>query len=104
MDGPTYALKRTAAALDSHHGMRTQELKLRVQRADYVIDPAAVAEAMIRHAVSHRRWWNPRTVCRTPPALSTTSGGPSLTVPIQVSDAADSVAERSARPTHTHNS
>jgi hypothetical protein len=98
------ALKQTARALDSGRGMRTQELKLRVQRADYVVDPAVVAAAIIRHAISHRRCWNPRTVCGTPAALSTTSGGPSPTVPIQVSGAADSAAERSATPTHTHNS
>jgi hypothetical protein len=98
------ALKKTGAALDSDRGMRTQELKLRVQRADYVVDPALVAAAIIRHAISHRRCWKPRTVRRTPPALSTTSGGPSPTVPTQVSGAADSAAERSAGPTHTHNS
>jgi hypothetical protein len=97
-------LKQSARALDSGRGMRTQELKLRVQRADYVVDPAVVAAAMIRHAISHRRCWNPRTVCRTPPALSTTSAGPSPTVPIQVSGAADSVADWSAGATHTHNS
>jgi anti-sigma28 factor (negative regulator of flagellin synthesis) len=32
--------------------MRTHELKLRIQRADYQVDPAVVAEAMLRHAVS----------------------------------------------------
>jgi hypothetical protein len=81
-----------------------QELKLRVQRADYVVDPEVVAAAIIRHAISQRRCWKPRTVLRTPPALSTTSAGPSQTVPIQVSGAADSVAGRSAGATHTHNS
>jgi hypothetical protein len=98
------ALKQTVRPLDSGPGMRTQELKLRVQRADYIIDPAIVAAAVIRHAISHRRCWNPRTVCATPAALSTTSAGPSETAPIQVSAAADSAAERSARATHTHSS
>ena len=62
------ALKREAAALDSCRAMRTQELKLRIQRADYVVDPVAVAEAMLRHALSQRRWWNPVAACATPPA------------------------------------
>lgn len=104
MDATARALKPTAPALDSHRVMRTLELKMRVQRADYAVDPAAVAAAMIRHAVSYRRWWNPLASCRIPLARRTTSGGPSPTVPIQVSGAADSLAERSAPPTHTHNS
>jgi hypothetical protein len=84
--------------------MRTHELKLRVQRADYIVDPAVVAAAIIRHVISHRRCWNPRTVCGIPAVLSTTSGGPSRTLPIQVSGAADSAAGRSARATQTHSS
>ena len=104
MDASSSMLKSTAAALDGHRVTRTEKLKLRVQRAEYAIDPGTVAEAMIRHAVSHRRWWNPPTTRRAPPALSTTSAGPSATVPIQVSVAADSVAERSPRPTQTHSS
>lgn len=104
MEATSAALKRTDPAFDSAGGMRTQELKLRVQRADYVVDPQVVAAAIIRHAISHRRCWKPRTVRRTPPALSTTSAGPSPTVPIQVSGAADSVAGRSAGAAHTHNS
>lgn len=98
------ALKATGPAFDSERAMRLQELKVRVQRADYVVDPAAVAAAMIRHAVSQRRWWNPRTFCGTPAAFSTAAGGPSATVPIQVSGAADSAAARLSRPKHTHNS
>jgi hypothetical protein len=104
VDATAAALKQTRPALDSDRGMQTQELKLRVQRADYVVDPEVVAAAIIRHAISHRRCWKPRTVLRTPPALSTTSGGPSSTVPTQVSGVADSVAARSAGATHTHNS
>jgi hypothetical protein len=85
-------------------GMRVQELKQRVQRADYVIDPGLVATALIRHAISYRRCWNPRTVCGTPAVLSTSSGGPSLTLPIQVRGAADSAAGPSSRATQKHNS
>ena len=56
---------------DSCRGMRTEELKRRIQHANYVIDVAAVAEAMLRHAISHRRWWNPSTVCEAPPEVIT---------------------------------
>jgi hypothetical protein len=72
--------------------MRLQELKMRIQRADYYIDPATVAAALIRHAVSHRRWWNPRTATLLPLALNTASAGPCRTLPIHVSAAADSAA------------
>ena len=85
-------LKDDGVSLDTAAGMRLQELKLRVARADYVVDPALVAAAMLRHAVSQRRCWKPRVACATPSASSTTSGGPSRTRPIQVSDAADSAA------------
>jgi hypothetical protein len=98
------ALKPTDPAFDSEHAMRLDDLKMRVQRADYAIDPATVAVAMIRHSISQMRWWNPRTFCVTPAALSATAGGPSATMPIQVSGAADSAAARSSRPTQTHNS
>jgi hypothetical protein len=104
VDGAPPTLKHAAPTLDSDGGMRMQELKLRVQRADYVVDPAVVAAAIIRHAISHRRCWNPRTVCGIPAALSTTSGGPSLTLPIQVSGAADSAPGRSRSATQTHSS
>ena len=97
-------LKPAHAAFDSDHAMRLQELKTRVQRSDYHVDPATVAVAIIRHAVSHRRWWNPRTSFGTPPALSTTSAGPSWTLPIHVSGAADSAARRPPGPTHTQSS
>ena len=101
MDERHSALKATAHALDSDRAMHTQELKLRIQRADYDIDPAMVALAMMRHAVSQRRWWNPCTSLRTPPARSTTSGGPSSTVPIQVNGAPRTGVARCAQ---THNS
>ena len=89
MDVP---LKRDGDTLDTSRGMLMRELKLRVQRADYIIYPALVAEAMLRHAVSHRRCWNPRTAWATPADSSTRPAGPSWTVPIQVTDAADSAA------------
>jgi hypothetical protein len=95
------ALKCTAPAFDSDRAMHMHDLKARIQRADYVIDPAMVAVAMIRHAISQRRWWNPCASWRTAPALSTTSGGPSPTVPIQVSGAPGTSI---ARSTQTHNS
>ncbi len=98
------ALKRGAPALDRDRAMRIGELKLQVQRSDYVIDAPAVATAMMRHAVSQRRWWNPCTSRATPAALSTTSGGPAATSPIQVSAAADSAAARSPGATQTHSS
>jgi hypothetical protein len=85
-------LKDSGVWLDTAAGMRLQELKLRVERADYVVDPALVAAAMLRHAVSQRRCWKPRVVCAPPPDSSTTSGAPASTLPIQVSDAADSAA------------
>ena len=81
-----------------------EEIKLRIQRANYVIDVAAVAEAMLRHAISHRRWWNPSVVCETPPDVNTTPEGPSATEPTQVNAAADSAASRSARAKHAHSS
>lgn len=85
-------LKPDAHALDTCHGMRTQDLKLRIERANYEIDPAVVAEAMLRRAVSYRRCWNPRTDLTVPADLSSTFGGPSRTLPIQVSGAADCAA------------
>lgn len=97
-------LKHDAAALDTCGGMRTQELKLRVQRADYDVDPVLVAEAMLRHALSYKRCWKPRTAWTTPADFSATFGGPSQTVPIQVTRAADSAAERSLAAKQTSSS
>jgi hypothetical protein len=86
------SLKRASGTLDTSRGMHMREIKQRVQRADYAVDPALVAEAMLRRAVSHRRCWNPRARWATPSASSSTPGGPSRTTPIQVSGAADSAA------------
>ena len=88
MEAARPPLKDGGAALDTSAGMRLQDLKLRVQRADYAVDPALVAAAMLRHAVSQRRCWKPRAVRATPSDSSTTSGGPSLTLPIHVSEPA----------------
>jgi hypothetical protein len=85
-------LKDDGVSLDTAAGMRLQELKLRVARADYVVDPALVAAAMLRRAVSQRRCWKPRAVCAAPADSSTTSGAPARTLPIHVSDVADSAA------------
>jgi len=104
VDRGASALKRGDDAFDTDRAMRIRQLKLQVQRADYVVDPPMVAAAMIRHAVSQRRWWNPRTSRATPAASSTTSGGPSATSPIHVSATADSAAARSRGATQTHNS
>ena len=86
------SLKHHRDALDSSRGMRLQEIKQRVQSADYDVDPALVAEAMLRHALSQRRCWKPRTSCATPADSSSAFAGPSSTVPIQVTGAADSAA------------
>ncbi|MEA2156111.1 MAG: hypothetical protein QOE11_2251 [Solirubrobacteraceae bacterium] len=101
VDDEAPTLKKKGTALDSDRAMQVQEIKRRVQRSDYVVDPPTVAAAMLRHAVSQRRWWNPRKVCGAPPALMTTCGGPSSTVPIQVSGTAASTA---SRPAQTHSS
>lgn len=87
-----HSLKRSGDRLDTSRGMRMQEIKLRVQRADYTVDPALVAEAMLRHAISQRRCWKPRAFWRTPADSSSTPGGPSRTMPIQLNGAADSAA------------
>jgi hypothetical protein len=84
--------------------MRTHELKLAIQRADYVIDPVAVAEAMLRHALSHRRWWNPIAVRVIPPVDSITSGWPTIADPIHVNGTARSTAPRSSGPTQNNSS
>ena len=75
-DGAGSALKRATRALDSRRAMRTQELKRRIELAEYVVDPEAVADAMLRHAVSQRRWWNPLADCSMPSSDSSTPGSP----------------------------
>ena len=103
-DGDRPPLKREDVALDSCRAMRIHELRLRVQRADYAVDPAIVAEAMFRHALSHRRCWNPIAACGRPAASKTTSAWPATTVPIHVSGAAASAAARSSEATQTQSS
>ena len=98
------ALKADRATLDSCRVMRTQELKLRVQRSEYAVDPSAVADAMLRHAVAQRRWWNPTTDWGSPAASSATPGSPATTDPTHVIGAAASAPRRSPGATHTHSS
>jgi len=86
------ALKCDGAVLDSPLAMRIHDLSLRVARSEYSVDPHVVADAMLRHAISHRRWWNPDGLRATPPADSATPGGPAPTAPTHVSDAASSAA------------
>ena len=97
-------LKPGDGTFDTAAGMRLQDLKLRVERADYTVDPALVAAAMLRHAVSQRRCWKPAVVCAAPADSSTTSGGPPRTSPIHVSGAADSAAAWLRGETHTSSS
>ncbi len=103
-DGARPPLKRADASLDSCRAMRIHELRLRIQRADYVVDPVIVAEAMFRHALSQRRWWNPVAVCAPSAASMTTSGWPDATEPIHVNGAAASAAARSSEATQTQSS
>lgn len=84
--------------------MRTTELRRRIECADYTVEPMIVAEAMLRHALSYRRWWNPIVLCRIPAADIATPGVPSVTNPIHVSDAAASAALRSPGATQMHSS
>ena len=85
-------LKASCAPLDTCRGMRTQDLKLRLERRDYDVDPALVAEAMLRRFVSYRRCWNPRRDWAMPADVNSTFTGPSTTAPIQVTGTADSAA------------
>ena len=103
-DGAGTPLKREPAALDSRGDMHIQELKVRIQRADYVVDPVLVATAMLRHAISYRRCWNPAAVCGAPADSRMISGGPAVTDPIHVTGAASSAAARASQPTQKHSS
>ena len=100
MDAERLALKGIGSALDSQRAMRLLELKARVQRAEYEVDPPTVALALLRHAVSQRRWWNPRMFRAMPPAFSATAGGPAMTLPIHVSGTTGSPPSR-GRQTHS---
>lgn len=103
-DAAGTALKGGRATLDSRRAMRTNELKLRIERQDYVVDPMAVAAAMLRHAISQRRWWNPVAVRRCPAASMTTSGWPAATDPTHVTGAAAVAAAQASEPTQKHSS
>jgi hypothetical protein len=89
VDGDRQTLKPVTDSFDSDRDMRLHELKARIQRSDYHVDPGTVAAAVIRHAISHRRWWKPRTSILVPSACSSASGGPACTLPMHVSPTAD---------------
>lgn len=80
-------LKSADREPDDLLAMRMQEIKRRIQRSEYVVDPRMVAEAMLRHAISYRRWWNPRKACATPAEVRFTVGEPAETRPTQVTPA-----------------
>ena len=86
------ALKAATAALDIRCVMRMQDLKLCVERSDYIVDPALVAAALLRKNVSYRRCWKPRVAWTAPSQSSSTPARPSWTAPIHASGAADSAA------------
>lgn len=54
--------------------MELQDIKRRVDEREYVVEPHLVAEAMLRHAISYRRWWNPRSPSLTPADARVTVG------------------------------
>lgn len=54
--------------------MNVQDIKQRVDEHEYDVDAHLVAEAMLRHALSYRRWWNPRNPSLTPFDARLTAG------------------------------
>ncbi len=97
-------VKGLRSALDTDRGMRIEDIKQRVERADYVVDPAVVAEAMLRRVVAYRRCWKPDSSWGTPPEQRLARGGPARTCPTQVSAgtaAAAAAASWSATQTHS---
>lgn len=103
-DAASRPLKSVPDVLDRQRVMRVQQLKLRVQEADYVVDPAVVAEAILRHSISHMRCWYPRAVRSTAPAQSLTAGDPAITAPIQVTATDDSTSARLDAGAQKHSS
>lgn len=59
--------------------MHVKEIKRRVTEHEYEVDPRLVADAMLRHAISYRRWWNPHSTCLTPADARLTPGDSPLT-------------------------
>ena len=55
--------RRRRAAIRCRRGMRMQDLKLRVQRADYVVDPRSSPRRCCRHAAESEAVLEPRVVC-----------------------------------------
>lgn len=103
VQGAAAPLKSVPGPPDASSAMRIQELKRAVQSADYVVDPDVVADAMLRRAVSYRRWWKPRSTAGTPAQTRFASPGPERTRPTHVTPAASAAAKPSG-PTQTHSS
>jgi hypothetical protein len=96
-------LKRGGRSDDTLRGMNVYEIKRRVEHADYEVDPVLVTEAMLRHALSYRRWWNPRMEHLAPPETRFTRSGPVVTRPTHVTPTASAPA-RAGSGTQTHSS
>jgi hypothetical protein len=64
--------------------MLVKNLKSRVERHEYRIDPQAVAEALL---VRHARCWYPASVVSPWAPSSASPAGPFVTRPIRVTDA-----------------
>ena len=88
---------------DIAHGMRMHQLRARVQRAEYVVDADAVAEAYLRHAVSYSRCWKPRAERGPLASDSVTPAGPAVARPTHVTPTAAAPAAL-ASGTQTHSS
>jgi len=55
--------------------MDIQELRARVARAEYDVDTEAVAEAIVRHALSGHDWPHPGAIAPDPAAMLAVEGG-----------------------------
>ena len=103
--------------LPPHHRMRLDELKDKVDRSDYAVDPRLVAEALLRrfdtrrHEAVEPRVDHP-TRCSYPRSgrapgsrpLNVTSGAPSRTRPTHVSPAAARASSARSGGTQAHSS
>jgi Anti-sigma-28 factor, FlgM len=63
--------------------MLIDELRSRVERREYDVDPGAVAEAMLAR---HARWSNPASRCLPVAPARTSSGRPGTTRPTWLTD------------------
>ncbi len=58
-------MRKSEGSTPELQAMHVERLKQRVARADYVIDPMAVAEALLRHTTPrHERVWAPLRITR----------------------------------------